>query len=186
MTDPDEGADQAGLRVRPEQALRPGRTDARNLLIVWYVRKSFYWLLFAGLIGAYATRRTDEIAIDWSDPGAVWAELLSPLAGLVLAVAVRLGSSVAALALAYPLARDHDLPLQPRTGVAGGIGRWLDRRNVAKAYRSLRSTHHVRQVALQRLGPTGTRVSILDPILDVANTAAFATMVVVVFTTPPT
>ena len=59
------------------------------------------------------------------------------------------------------------------------------RRNLAKAYRSLRWTHHVRQMALRRLGPSGDRVSKLDPILDVVNIATFVVMVVVVFTTAP-
>lgn len=175
----------SGLHVRPEQALRPGRADARRLLIVWYVRKSFYWLLFTGVSAAYLTRRTDEIGVDWGDPDAVWAELLSPLAGLVLAVVVRLGSNMVALALAYPLTRDYGAHLEPRTGLGSGIGVWLDRRNLAKAYRSLRWTHHVRQEALRRLGPSGDRVSKLDPILDVVNIATFVVMVVVVFTSAP-
>ena len=136
------------------------------------------------MIGAYASRRTDEIAIDWGDPSAVWAELLSPLAGLVLAVGVRFGSSLAALALAYPFARDHEQPLTPRTGIGGAIGRWLDRRNVAKAYRALRWTHHVRQEAAGRLGPSRRYVAKLDPLLDAVNVAAFVAMIVVVFAIP--
>ncbi|MGA7757364.1 MAG: hypothetical protein WCA57_05925 [Ilumatobacteraceae bacterium] len=115
----------------------------------------------------------------------MWAELLSPLAGLVLAVVVRLGSNMVALALAYPLTRDYGAHLEPRTGLGSGIGVWLDRRNLAKAYRSLRWTHHVRQEALRRLGPSGDRVSKLDPILDVVNIATFVVMVVVVFTSAP-
>lgn len=173
-------------RVRPEQALRPGRGDAARLLATWYVRKSFYWLLFTGITAAYLTDRTDEIDVDWSDSGAVLAELLSPLAGLVLAVVVRFASSLVALVLAYPLARDYELPLEPRTGVGSAIGRWLDRRNLAKAFRSLRWTHHVRQEALRRLGSTGERVGRLDPILDLVNITSFVVMVVAVFATAPT
>ncbi len=160
---------QRELRIRPEQALKPGRADARNLLIVWYIRKSFYFWLFLGLIGAQATRGTTDVDIDWTEPDKLLGEFLSPLAGMILAVVVRLGSTWAALALAYPLARRHDALLEPRTGFMSGIGRWFDRLHVAKAYRSLRWTHHVRQEALHRFGTAGQRVSKLDPIMDIVN-----------------
>jgi len=157
------------LRIRPEQALRPGRSDARNLLIVWYVRKSFYTWVFLGGIGAIATRGTTDVDIDWTEPNKLLGEIFSPLVGMILAVVVRLGSTWVALALAYPLARKHDAPLEPRTGFMSGVGQWFDRLHVAKAYRSLRWTHHVRQQALGRFGTTGRRVSKLDPIMDYVN-----------------
>jgi hypothetical protein len=69
------------LRIRPEQALKPGRADGRNLLIVWYIRKSFYMRLFLGLIGAQATRGTTDVDIDWTEPDKLLGEFLSPLAG---------------------------------------------------------------------------------------------------------
>ncbi len=59
--------------------------------------------------------------------------------------------------------------LEPRTGFMSGMGRWFDRLHVAKAYRSLRWTHHVRQEALHRFGTAGQRVSKLDPIMDIVN-----------------
>lgn len=43
--------------------------------------------------------------------------------------------------------------------------------------------NHVRQEALRRLGPTGDRVSKLDPIL--VNIGTFVVMVAVAFTTAP-
>ncbi len=45
----------------------------------------------------------------------------------------------------------------------------LDRLNLARGYRALRWTHHVRQLALARLGPTGQRLARLDPIMDITN-----------------
>lgn len=157
------------MRIRPEQAVQPGRADARNLLIVWYVRKSFYTWLFLGLIGALVTTGTTDVAIDWDDPDKLLGEFLSPLAGMIMAVVVRFGSSWLALALAYPLASDHDVTLEPRNSVGSGIGRWFDRLHVARAYRSLRWTHHVRLEALRRFGSTGQGLSKLDPIMDVVN-----------------
>ena len=45
----------------------------------------------------------------------------------------------------------------------------LDRLNLARGYRALRWTHHVRQLALARLGDTGRRLARLDPIMDITN-----------------
>lgn len=173
-------------RIHPAEALRAGRSDATRLLASWYVRKSFYWLLFTGLTAAYLTDRTEEIDVDWSDAGSVLTELLSPLAGLVLAVVARIGANLAALASAYRLARDYEAPLERRTGLGSGIGRWLDRRNLAKAFRALRWTHHVRQEALRRLGATGERVGRLDPILDVVNIGSFLILMLTVLAVTPT
>ena len=169
MTVTAKSEPQRELRIRPDQALQPGRADARNLLIVWYIRKSFYTWLLLGLIGAQATRGTTNVDIDWTEPDKLLGEFLSPLAGLILAVVVRFGSTWVALALAYPLARKHDALLEPRTGFMSGMGRWFDRLHVARAYRSLRWTHHVRQEALHRFGTAGQRVSKLDPIMDYVN-----------------
>ena len=55
--------------------------NARNLLIVWYIRKSFYTWLLLGLIGAQATRGTTNVDIDWTEPDKLLGEFLSPLAG---------------------------------------------------------------------------------------------------------
>jgi hypothetical protein len=84
--------------LRPEAALRPGRGDALALLLVWYVRKSFYWLLWLGIIGAAVVGRVNEVSVGVDSPGAYWEELLSPLAGIVLALASRLAAAVVALA----------------------------------------------------------------------------------------
>ncbi len=173
------------LRIRPEQALRPGRPDARNLLIVWYMRKSFFPLLLLGTIGALTTKGTTEAQIDWTEPGKLLAELLSPIAGLILAVVVRFTSSQVALLLAYPLASAHEEPLAPRTSFGSGIGRWFDRLHVARAYRSLRWTHHVRQEALHRFGSTGERVGKLDGFMDRVTIVLVVATIAVAFAVAP-
>ena len=158
-------------RIRPDQALRPGRFDPAALMCVWFVRKSFYWLLFVGMISLAVTNRTDDTEIDWTSPSALLDEILSPLAGIIFAFVFRFVASQVGLALTYPLARRHDDELEPRTNVGSSIGVFFDRLNVMRAYRSLRWTHHVRQVALRRLGRWGDRLGRLDPILDIVNIA---------------
>jgi hypothetical protein len=159
------------VRIRPEAALRPGTRDPLSLLVLWYGRKSVYWMIGAGLIVATLVTRGGDVTVGADSPDQVWSQLFSPLAGVVLAFLLRLAASFGGLALAYPLARNHQADLEPRTGFGSGISRFLDRLMVARAFRSLRWTHHVRQLAIRRLGRTGARLSHLDPVLDVANVA---------------
>jgi hypothetical protein len=156
-------------RVRPEHAVRPGRTDARNLLIVWFVRKSFYGLIALGLLGAVISRRVDDLGVDVTSWDSLTSELASPMVGLALGLLARFGSGVIGLWLAFPLVRAYEVGLSPRTGFGSAIGQWLDRLQLARAFRSLRWTHHVRQVALGRLGPSRAWVSRVDPVMDIAN-----------------
>lgn len=164
------------LRIQPAAALVPGTADSSRLMAAWFVRKSFYWMFFGGYaIGslvAYRHHEDGEIDIDWASPDSVGQAILSPWSAFVLALIVRFVNSWVALALAMPLALAHEPNLSPRTNVGSGIGRFFDRLHVARAFRSLRWTHHVRQVALERLGRTGERLRKLDPILDLVNVAS--------------
>lgn len=171
------------IPLRPGQALLPGRSDAAQLLTVWYVRKSAYWLSFVGATLAHLTDRTDDVS--WTDPGSVASELWSPLAGLILAVLIRFGTSIVGLAIAYRVVRVYRSTLPPQTGFASWISRLLDGRGLTLAVRRLRWSHHVRQEALARLGASGERVRKLDPILDVANIVSFVVMILVVVATVP-
>ena len=163
-------------RIRPELALQPGATDARNLLLVWYLRKSVYGLVALGLIsGALAGTNID---IDFRSASDLESQLSSPLAPVVVGVILRVLTGFAALLLALPLASAYEVGLSPRTNFGSGIGRVLDRLNLARGYRALRWTHHVRQVALARLGHTGRRLARLDPIMDITNITLWVVAVV--------
>ena len=174
------------MRIRPELALLAGTADARNLLNVWYLRKSVYGLVAAGLIGAALTRSNVDVDVDWTSGEEVTSRLWSPLAPLVVGLLIRVGSSFAALLLALPLARAYEVGLAPRTNLGSGIGHMLDRLNLARAYRALRWTHHVRQLALARLGGTGRKLSRLDPIMDITNITLWVIAVVALIATGAT
>lgn len=165
-----------GLRIDPNVCLQPGRQDARRLLIVWFVKKSFWWMFFGGSAFAatvHAVERVDnDLQVRLSSPDSVKSGLLSAYAVVVLAILVRLVIGWVALGLAYPLARFHDAVLEPRTGWNRHWGTFSDRYKVAKAYRLVRWTHHVRQVALDRVAPGPSWWRRLDPILDVVNVLA--------------
>ena len=172
----DQRVPGAGLRIDPVACIQPGRKDARRLLVVWFVKKSFWWMFFGG--SALATivhaieRKDNELQVRLSSPDSVLSGLLSAFALVVLALLVRLMIGWVALGLAYPLARAHDAALEPRTGWNRHWGTISDRYKVAKAYRLLRWTHHVRQVALDRVAPKRSWWRRLDPILDVVNVLA--------------
>jgi hypothetical protein len=165
-----------GLRIDPGTCIGPGRKDARRLLVVWFVKKSFYWMFFGGSALAaivHAIERKDnELQVRLSSPDSVLSGLLSAFALVVLALLVRLAIGWVALGLAYPLARAYDAELEPRTGWNRHWGTFSDRYKVAKAYRLFRWTHHVRQVALDRVAGKPSWWRRLDPILDVVNVLA--------------
>ena len=180
---PDPMAD--GLRIDPNACLRPGRQDARRLLIVWFVKKSFWWMFFGGSAFAaivHAVERVDnDLQVRLSSPDTVKSGLFSAYAFVVLAILVRLVIGWVALGLAYPLARFHDAAFEPRTGWNRHYGTFSDRYKVAKAYRLFRWTHHVRQVALDRVAPGPSWWRRLDPILDVLNVLAVIGFLVTTF-----
>ena len=170
-TVPDTGA-----RVRPEACLGPGRADARRLLVTWFVKKSFWWMTFGGLSIGWVVRAferaDDEFQVQLSSPDSVIAGLLSAFSLVVVALIVRVLVGWVALALAYPLARAYEAPLAPRTDKTRLWGTASDRYKVAKAYRLLRWTHHVRQAALDRIAPDPSWWRRMDPIIDKLNVLA--------------
>ena len=161
------------LPIPPEAALRPGRGDPAALLCVWYVRKVSYGIIALGFLVGVAIGGGDQLTGGADTADQFWDELRSPLAGVILGIVIRVLASFAALALAYPLARERETHLPPRAYFGSSLTGILDRLHAARAYRSLRWTHHVRQVALARLGGTGRRLAHLDPILDVTNVTLF-------------
>lgn len=157
------------FHLRPSQVLLPGDRDARALLVCWFARRSFYPLIFLGTIGAFASGNPDGRDIDYTDAGEVGRDLVSPLTGLVLGTAVRLLAAFGAWLLALRMARSREQTLAPRTGFGRWFGRFMDLRQVVRAYKALRWTHHVRQEAIRRVAPTDHWLWRLDRKFDVAT-----------------
>ena len=173
---PSEPFEGYGMRIEPAACVGPGRADSRRLLIVWFVKKSFPWMLFGGAALAsvvHAIERVDnDFEVKLSSPDSVLGGLLSAYAIVVLAMLLRVVIGFVALGLAFPFARAHDADLEPRTGRNRHWGAMSDRYKVAKAYRLLRWTHHVRQVALDRVAPGPSWWRRIDPVIDVVNVVA--------------
>ena len=182
---PQGGQDPAhGLMQRIELAacLQPGRADSARLLVTWFVKKSFWWMFFGGIALAsvvhFVERVDNEFQVNYRSPESVEHGLLSAWVFVVLAVLLRVAIAWVAVALAFPLARAHEIGLPPRTGWNRHYATLSDRYKVAKAFRALRWTHHVRQVALDRVSPGPGWWRRLDPILDVVNVVGVVAFVV--------
>ena len=175
-----------GMRIEPAMCVAPGRDDSRRLLIAWFVKKSFPWMLFGGAALAsvvHAIERVDnEYEVKLSSPGSVIGGLLSAYAVVVVAMLLRIVIGFVALGLAFPFARAHDADLEPRTGRNRHWGTMSDRYKVAKAFRDLRWTHHVRQVALDRVSPGPGWWRRLDPTLDVVNVIGVVAFIITALT----
>ena len=96
------------LPIPPEAALRPGWGDPAALLGVWYVRKVSYGIIALGLLVGVAIGGGEQLTVGADTADEFWAELRSPLAGVILGIVIRVLASFAALALAYPLARERE------------------------------------------------------------------------------
>jgi hypothetical protein len=155
------GPDPTGpVPVVQTAVLRPGRFDPCALLVLWCLRRAWWALLIGGLWFAWRQGRLDEQTVaELDDPAELARALLSPLAGVVLALAARAVAAVGSWWAALPLA-GHALGAQPGKDARWWRG-WGDRIHLAGALRSLRWTSGVRQAAAARLGRSGRVLTML-------------------------
>ena len=167
----------------PELARRTGRFDPAAVLVLWCLRKAFFPMLWLGLTVATISGRSEEIADaggvgDWASSfdsaGDVVAALLSPLAIVLFAIVSRFVVAVLALVLAYPLT----MWSEPTDYAHGRKSRsrsrlWSDRWYLTQAYRALRWTWAIRQVAADKLGEPGRQLSRCGPVLSRAGIGLF-------------
>lgn len=166
----------------PAIALRPGRTDAIVVLSLWAARRAFLPLLLIGLIAGWLTGRVtaeSDVAESFDTIGELLGALLSPLAGIALAIVIRVAVGWLALAAAWPLASWR------RTGPRTLAQRYrdaADRWRLAQAYRSLRWTWGVRDMAIERAGGVGRKLALAVPVsigLSIVLAVAFFGLVAV-------
>jgi len=169
--------------------LRHGELDSAALLVLWLLKKAFFPLLWLGVIAAVLLTREvtnlgNEIEAEIEDldtPADFVSALVSPFAGVLIALVVRLAVGVLAFALAYPLTRWIRPSDYGRSGRPGSYLRlWWDRVYMTQSFRSLRWSWVVRQEAADRLGRRGEILELCNPILTLANALLFAVLVVVI------
>jgi hypothetical protein len=121
---------------------------------------------------------------DLDSLGEFVSALLSPVAGVIIALMIRLVVGAFAFGLAYTIARwnrPEDYAHGRRT--ASHVRLWWDRVYITRAHMSLRGSWGVRQTAAQRLGPRGTVLALCNPVLTAANIILFIAFLVILTTT---
>lgn len=159
------------------------------------MRKSFFPMLWIGIAAAVLSGRQDflsgassvaEVYGRFETNADFMRALFSPLAPLILAFVIRVAVSFLAFALAYPLTRWAQSADYSWSRRSSRIRRaWVDRLNLTRAYRSLRWTWAVREVAAQRAGNMGRRLARLELLLGWANPLLFVAMILAVSSSSP-
>ncbi len=183
---PSEPADDrrgSSAPVQPGSALLPGRADSTTVLLLWASRRAFWPLLLFGVAAAVAFGDLEEgSALELTTPGELLRALLSPLAGVAVAVLLRIAVAWLALLAAWPLSR-WIRPEGPRPW-RQVYRDWIDRWRLAQAYRSLRWTWGVREEATARLGLLGRRLALAGPLATAATIIAAMAVVAVIVLQP--
>ncbi len=174
---PPEASDPVRFqRLDPAVVLRPGRVDSAAVLALWFLRRSWVPLFLVGLAIAALLGRIED-PLDLGSPAAIGRGILSAWSGVALAVVVRFGSGILGLSLALPLTTWGERD-DYRVGRSSG---WLrharDRWQRMTAYRALRWTWPVRQLAAQRLGRSRRWLLVMERSWSVATVVAGVVLV---------
>ena len=168
MTAPDSAL------VDPEQILLPGRADALRLTWLWLARRSCTGLLFVGvLVGMVISAAQNDPAyleVDTSSADSVLAGIATAFGLVFVSIVLRLITGWIGLALAYPLAREHQGEAHPR--FTKRMSAFIDRYAIVRAFRELRWTDGVRTAALDRLGDAAHRSRRADRWIGLGNVVA--------------
>jgi hypothetical protein len=136
-----------------------GRVDAATVLVLRAVRRLWLPSLVLGIAWLAATGDVAQASVEALDTvGELLAALLSPLAGIALAMAVRLLAGVLGFVVALPRAWTELVADHERQSAV--LARSADLIFLAGALRSLRFTAAARDIAAGRLGSAG-RVALL-------------------------
>lgn len=155
-----------GLNAISPSAVVRSRTDAKMLLGLWCARRAFFPLLLLGIVVATVViMLVQSVGVDQlnaelervSAQGNLLATLLSPFAGIALAILWRLAVAGVAFAAAYPSARPHQLVrTADRSRISYSFRTWWDRLFLTRAYRAVRWTWAAR-VEATRIAPQAGR-----------------------------
>jgi hypothetical protein len=162
------------------RVLQDGSRDAKILLALWFLRRTFWPLFLLGLIGGLLAIDVSNADGAASSARATVSRLLSPLVGSAAAIFLKLTVSYLAMIASYPIQAEHRRALgQKKYGYF--FSRFLDTWQVLKGLSSLRWTHHVRQEAASRIDIKIIRSGMLDKIFDVLTIMLVILFVVTLF-----
>jgi hypothetical protein len=161
--------------------------DATVVLLLWCIRKSFFPLLWLGLTFATIVftivdqnpNEATEGLSSLGGPTDYVGALVSPMALVVVAFAIRLGVGFLAFAAAYPLSAAATANDGPELGRF--TRRWFDRMYLTRGYRALRWTWRVRTEAASRLDRRGSILMTCSTVLRWASVGLFVLWMAVTF-----
>ena len=160
--------------VDPEQILLPGRADAVRLTWLWLARRGCTGLLFVGvLVGMVVSAAQNDPAyleVNTSSADSVLGGIVTAFSLVFLSIVLRLITGWIGLALAYPVAREHQG--DPHSRLRKRIGAYVDRYAIVRAFRELRWTEGVRAAALRRLGHDARFYERVDHAIGIGNVVA--------------
>lgn len=156
-------------QLDPAILFRPGDVDPLGVLGLWYVCKLFVPTLWVGLIIAIVADPNNSASITLETPEDTWNALLSPLAGIVIAIALRVGANLGALAFALPASAVFGARVDSKRSIGRRLGQLNDRFYIAGALRSLRWTDEARAYAVSSMGARGAVFPHVDRAFVVAN-----------------
>lgn len=184
----DRGLDPGEGGAVPDDVMDATDRDATAVLVLWVLRRAFYPLLLVGFAYAWLAGEVTPVALVRLDnPLRLFGALFTPLAGIALAVAVRVLADLVALAVAFPRTRwvsQEEVRLDSAGHKRGPVRRWVDRLYMTAAYRELRSTWTVRGRATSQLGHSRLWLTGLNAALWLVTTAAAAVLVWAVVASP--
>jgi hypothetical protein len=153
------------------QCIREGRADALTVLGLAALRNLSVMLLAVGATTAILTRGIDDnLASQFDTPAEIWDALFTPLAGLALAVALRIIVAVLSFLSAIRLVPMSDNPKI--------IRRYSDQVRRISAIMSLRGTWAAREAAVQHAGRWGVLLHRAATVLVLLAVVGFVAMLV--------
>jgi hypothetical protein len=158
--------------------MRPGQRDALAVLVLRLLRRSWLTLMGLGFIWViHVGRFSAAIVVDLNTPGKLVSALLTPLAGIAIAIGVRILAGFSSSLAALPLALDElsRRPAQRRRQPSDATDLYY----LATALGRVRATRPVRDEAAARWGRLGTLAVLVDRVLGFTGPAACAAAVVV-------
>lgn len=156
--------------MAPDDVLLAGTQDARRVLVLALVRQAAVPVLWLGLTLGILLSPEHELHVTFESADEAWRQLGTPAAGIAAAILIRLGTLIAGIVLAIPLARAFDAAAGEHGGYPGGRAQHAsDGLATARGLGYLRSTRFVRGATLARLGPAGERYARIDRRLVVAG-----------------
>ncbi len=149
-------------RFHPESLLREGRFDSTAVLLLRCLRPTWMLLIIGGIVAVTISGDWDGTGVRFTSVRTVVNELLSPLVGIVLGVVLHKVVDWLGYAFAVPVADGHYMTLSVHRSRWRG---WSDRVQLTRAYRTLRWTWAVQEVAVQRCGRLGRGLQLAERVI---------------------